>query len=55
MQIGDIIKFKGIFGRDRFGMLVSEAEDSFNGWWNILDCDGAMVIWPETQLEVISD
>ena len=55
MKVGDMIKFKGSFDKDRIGMLVSEAEDSFNGWWNILDCDGEMVIWPETQIEVIDE
>jgi hypothetical protein len=56
MKVGDAIKFKGSWATgERFGMLVSEAEDSFNGWWNILDCDGAMVIWPETQIEVVNE
>ena len=55
MQVGDMIKFKGSFDKDRIGVLVSEAEDSFSGWWNILDCDGSMVVWPETQIEVICE
>ena len=24
-------------------------------WWDILDCDGKIVVWPETQLEVINE
>lgn len=55
MKAGDMIKFKGSWATgDRFGMLVSYgnfAED----WWDILDCDGKMVVWPETQIEVISE
>ena len=50
-----MIKFKGSFDKDRIGVLVKEAENSFNGWWEILDCDGAMVVWPETQIEVINE
>jgi hypothetical protein len=55
MKAGDMIKFKGSFDKDRIGVLVKEAENSFNGWWEILDCDGAMVVWPETQIEVINE
>ena len=55
MKVGDMIKFKGSFNKDRAGMLVSEAKNSWNGWWNILDSDGKMVIWPETEIEVISE
>ena len=53
MKVGDMIKFKGSFNKDRIGMLVSEAKGSWNGWWDILDSDGKMVIWPETEIEVI--
>lgn len=55
MKAGDMIKFKGSFGKYRIGILVREAKDSFNGWWEILDCDGEMVVWPETQIEVVSE
>ena len=55
MKVGDMIKFEGSFGIDLTGILVSEAKDSWNGWWNILDSDGKMVIWPETQIEVIDE
>ena len=55
MKAGDIIKFKGSFDKDRVGMLISEAEGSFNGWWDILDSDGKLVVWPESQIEVISE
>ena len=52
MKVGDMIKFKSS-RPDRIGMLVSEAKNSCDGWWNILDSDGKMVIWPETEIEVI--
>ena len=59
MKVGDMIKFKGSFNRlptdkERSGTLIgcgNFAED----WWDILDCDGKLVVWPETQLEVISE
>ena len=61
MQVGDLIKFKGSFmkvpgtlHKDRTGMLVSEGKENWSGWWNILDSKGKMVIWPETEIEVIS-
>ena len=55
MKVGDIIKFKGSWATgDRFGMLVSYGNFS-EDWWDILDCDGKMVVWPESQLEVISE
>ena len=62
MKVGDLIKFKGSFmkvpgalHKDRTGMLVSEAKNSWNGWWNILDSNGKMVIWPATEIEVFSE
>jgi hypothetical protein len=54
MKAGDMIKFKGSFGKDRIGMLVSYGKPHWDGWWDILDCDGKMVVWPETEIEVIS-
>ena len=54
MKVGDIVKFKGSFDKERIGMLVGYGEFS-EGWWDILDCDGAMVVWPETQIEVVSE
>ena len=54
MKVGDLIKFRGTFNKERTGMLVSEAKNSWSGWWNILDSDGKMVIWPATEIEVIS-
>ena len=55
MKVGDIIKFKGSWATgDRFGTLVSYGNFS-EDWWDILDCDGKMVVWPETQIEVISE
>ena len=55
MKVGDMIKFKGFGDKDMTGILISEANDSWNGWWNILSCDGKIVIWPETQVEVINE
>ena len=55
MKVGDLIKFRGTFNKERTGMLVSEAKNSWSGWWNILDSDGKMVIWPSTEIEVFSE
>lgn len=54
MKAGDMIKFKESFGIDLIGILVSCGNFS-EGWWDILDSDGKMVVWPETQLEVIDE
>ena len=54
MKVGDIVKFTGSFDKERIGMLLSYGEFS-EGWWDILDCDGRMVVWPETQIEVVSE
>ena len=57
MKVGDLIKFMGSFDKDRIGMLISmrAAADGFDGWWEVLDCDGKMVIWPASQIEVIHE
>ena len=54
MKVGDVVKFIGSFDKERIGVLVSYGEFA-EGWWDILDCDGAMVVWPETQIEVINE
>jgi hypothetical protein len=54
MKVGDVIKLKGSFKETRVGMLVSETKGNWNGWWNILDSDGLMVMWPETMIEVLN-
>jgi len=54
MKVGDMVKFKGSFDKDRIGMLVSYGEFS-EYWWDILDCNGRMVVWPEIQIEVINE
>lgn len=51
MKVGDLVKLMGSFDKDRFGVLVSYGEFS-EGWWDILDCDGSMVVWPASQLEL---
>tara|TARA_B100000073_G_C23235334_1_gene371853 strand:- start:235 stop:408 length:174 start_codon:yes stop_codon:yes gene_type:complete len=55
MKVGDLIKFRGTFNKERTGILVSEAKNSWSGWWNILDSDGKMRRWPTTEIEVISE
>tara|TARA_A100001011_G_scaffold245028_1_gene253009 strand:+ start:102 stop:281 length:180 start_codon:yes stop_codon:yes gene_type:complete len=57
MKAGDMIKLNGSFDKDRIGILVSlkDVGSGFDGWWNILDCDGRLVVWPESQIEVISE
>ena len=52
MQVGDMVRLKGSFDKDRVGVLISCGKFS-EDWWDILDCDGKMVVWPDTQLEVI--
>ena len=54
MKVGDMVRFKGSFDKDRTGVLVSYGEFA-DDWWDILDCDGRMVVWPETQIEVIDE
>ena len=55
MKVGDMIKFKGSFNKDRVGILISEAKGNWNGWWDILDSDGKFVIWPAAEIEVINE
>lgn len=52
MKVGDIVRFLDIEGR--IGTLIAYGEFS-EGWWDILDSDGKMVVWPETQIEVINE
>ncbi len=54
MKVGDIVKLNGSFAKERIGVLVSCGEFA-EDWWDILDCDGAIVVWPESQLEVINE
>ena len=54
MKVGDIVRLKGSFDKDRVGVLISCGKFS-EDWWDILDCDGKMVVWPDTQLEVINE
>ena len=56
MKAGDMIRLVGSFDKNRIGVLVSEANDyGFDGWWDILDSDGEMIVWPESQIEVINE
>ena len=51
MQVGDMIKFSDVVGRT--GVLVSYGNFSVD-WWEILDSEGRLVVWPESQIEVIN-
>jgi hypothetical protein len=52
MKVGDVVKFLDIAGR--IGTLISYGEFA-EGWWDILDSEGRLVVWPETQLSVINE
>ena len=52
MKVGDVVKFRDIDGR--IGTLISYGEFA-EGWWDILDSKGTLVVWPETQLSVINE
>ena len=52
MKIGDIVKFRDVFGRT--GVLLSYG-DFAEGWWDILDSEGKLVVWPESQLELVNE
>ena len=54
MKVGDMVKLTGSFDKDRIGVLVSHGTFSAD-WWDILDCDGKMVVWPDSQLKVINE
>jgi hypothetical protein len=51
MQVGDMIRLRGEAGRT--GVLVSYGNFSVD-WWEILDSEGRLVVWPESQIEVIN-
>jgi hypothetical protein len=52
MNVGDLVMFKDIKGR--FGTLISYGGFA-EGWWDIFDSTGKLVVWPETQLSVINE
>jgi hypothetical protein len=52
MKVGDLVMFKDIEGRH--GTLISCGVFA-EGWWDILDDKGRLVVWPETQLSVINE
>ncbi len=56
MKVGDMVRLKGSFPgqNDRVGVLINCGKFS-EDWWDILDCDGRMIVWPETQIEVIDE
>ena len=51
MQVGDVVKFRDVDGR--IGTLIAYGEFS-EGWWDILDSEGKLVAWPESQLESLT-
>jgi hypothetical protein len=53
MKIGDIIKFRDVLP-GRTGILISYGNFAPH-WWEILDSEGIMVVWPESQLKVIHE
>ncbi len=54
MKVGDMIKFGKNVGLDLTGILVGHGNFA-EGWWDILDSDGKLVVWPETQIEVVNE
>jgi len=52
MKIGDMVRFKDV--EKRTGVLLEYGTFS-DDWWSILTSDGKIVVWPETQLEVIDE
>ena len=52
MKVGDVVKFLDVEGR--IGVLLSYGDFS-EGWWDILDSEGMLVVWPGSQLEAINE
>jgi hypothetical protein len=52
VKVGDIVKFLDVVGRT--GVLISYG-DFAEDWWEILDSEGAMVVWPESQLGLLNE
>ena len=52
MNIGDTVKFLDLEGIT--GLLLSYGDFS-EGWWDILNSEGKIVVWPESQLEVLNE
>ena len=52
MKVGDLVRFKDL--EKTTGMLL-ECGGFSDGWWSILNSEGKMVVWPESQLEVINE
>jgi hypothetical protein len=50
MKVGDGVRFRDVEGRT--GVLVDYGTFS-DGWWDILDSEGSLVVWPESQLELL--
>lgn len=51
MKVGDLV-ILNIVPRT-FGTLISYGGFS-EGWWQILNDKGRLVVWPETQISVVS-
>ena len=52
MKVGDMVRLKDVKGAT--GILL-ECGGFSEGWWSLLGSDGKMLVWPETQIEVISE
>ena len=53
MKIGDLVRLRDSQART-VGILIADGIFAA-GWWTILDFYGEEIVWPETQLEVISE
>jgi hypothetical protein len=53
MNVGDIIRFKDEGLKYTTGVLISYGNFS-EGWWDILVEPGRMIVWPESQLELVA-
>ena len=53
MKVGDVVRFKNKGIAHTTGVLISYGNFS-EGWWDILVEAGRIVVWPETQLELVA-
>jgi len=51
MKIGDMVRFKDF--EKTTGVLLEYGTFS-DGWWSILSSEGEVLVWPESQLEVVA-
>ena len=53
MKVGDVVILNGSFAGEKVCVIVSSSE--FSPGWHTLLCDGELIQWPESQLEMISE